>query len=285
MLLFIGLSSAGFSQIFTEESLRTKLDSLSQTLSGLNNNLQLNVSSLQLSELVNSVALENNLNISVDPSLNQLISYNFFDAPVKDMLVFLYLHFEIEYDFVGSIISIRKREKPIEKPVAKKPKEIDVSYNPANKFLSMNLKRDTLWRVTQALTNASGINFVVDPAIRDKQVNAYFMNRPHEQVLEMFAKSNELILELSDEGYYSLAKGETTPSGNPTNSRPNNYKPNSKSGDFILTKNPVGTIDIFTRNVPLKDLIQAAAEETGVHYIVYSDLQGKVNLDLKDVSL
>ena len=85
-------------QQYSEEGLRTVLDSIANDHPGLNNKLQLNVSNLQLSELVNSVALENNLNVSVEPQLNQSISYNFYDAQVKDMLVFLYLNFELEYD-------------------------------------------------------------------------------------------------------------------------------------------------------------------------------------------
>lgn len=282
-LVLFGWVSNSIAQQYTEASLRTVLDDMAKDHPGLDNKLQLNVSSLQLSELVNSVALENNLNVSIDPNLNQLISYNFFDAQVKDMLVFLYLNFDLEYDFVGSIISIRKREKVEEKPVIKPPKKIDVQYNPANKFLSMDLKNDTLWKVTEELTRVSGINFVVDPAVRNQTVNAYLLNRPHEQVLEMFVKSNELALEKTDD-YYTITKG--TPeqvAGTNSSGGKTPYKPNTKNGDFTLTKNPVGTIDIYARGVNLSDVIQAAAEETGVHYVVYSDIQGKTNLDVKDV--
>jgi type IV pilus assembly protein PilQ len=86
-----------------------KLDTVSLKQTGYNNKVQLNVTGLALSEFVNSIALENNLNISVDPSLNQTVSYNFFDAQVKDVLVFLYENFEVEYQFVGSILAIKKR--------------------------------------------------------------------------------------------------------------------------------------------------------------------------------
>lgn len=269
-------------QKYTEGTLREVLDNLAGDHPGLNNKLQLNVSSLQLSELVTSVALENNLNVSIDPNLNQLISYNFYDAQVKDMLVFLYLNFEIEYEFVGSIISIQKREKQVVKPVAIPEKKPEITYNPANKFLSMDLKNDTLWKVVEELTRVSEYNFVVDPAVRNQPVNAYFLNRPHEQVLEMFVKSNELILEKNDE-YYSIRKGAKDQAAVGPNVRPNNYASKIKSGDFVLVKNDVGTLDVFARDVDLEGFIQAAAEETGVRYVIYSDIKGKVNLDLTDV--
>jgi type IV pilus assembly protein PilQ len=282
--VLLGSLTNSFGQKYTEGMLRSVLDSLAEEHEGLNNALQLNVSSLQLSELVNSVALENNLNISIDPALDQRISYNFYDAQVKDMLVFLYLNFEIEYDFIGSIISMGVRKKEEAKP--EPPRKMDVSYNPANKFLSMNLKNDTLWMVAEELTRVTGKNFVIDPAVRDKVVNAYFLNRPYDQVLDMFAQSNELELS-EEEDYYKLGKGENTAepnSGNkPGRNKPANYKTNSANGDFVLEKNDIGTLDVFARNVELADLIQAAADETGVHYILYSDVKGKANLDLKDV--
>jgi len=147
-ILFLFGAFSLSAQKFSEETLRTRLDTLAKNHPGLNNKVQLNVSSLPLSELVNSIAFENNLNISIDPNINQLISYNFFDAQVKDVLVFLYLNFEVEYDFVGSIISVEKRLKKAEPIVVETPNAIDVKYNKSNKFLSLNLRTDTLWQVT-----------------------------------------------------------------------------------------------------------------------------------------
>jgi len=276
---FVGETQA---QKYSEEGLRTRLDSMSLRHPGLNNTVQLNVSSLPLSELVNSIAFENNLNISVDPGINQLISYNFYDAQIKDVLVFLYLNFEVEFAFVGSIISIEKRVKKEQPKVIAPPKEVDVSYNSANKFLSLNLRNDTLWQVTEAITKESGMNFILDPNVRNEPVNAYLLNRPHEQVLEMFARSNGLEL-IQGPDFFELRKGDgTSTAGSPKGSG-SPYVSGSKNGDFVLTKNDVGTIDVFARNVELADLLQAAAAETGIHYVLYSPLQGKVNLDLKDV--
>ena len=119
LLSIISIPLETKAQNFTEPLLRAKLDSLSITSKGLNNTFQLNVSGLPLSELVNSIALENNLNISIDPVLNNSVSYNFFDARVKDVLVFLYEHFDVEYRFVGNILAINKREarKEIPQPI------------------------------------------------------------------------------------------------------------------------------------------------------------------------
>ena len=110
----------------------------------------------------------------------------------------LYDNFELEYDFVGSILSIKKREAPKVKPVIAAPYKVDVAYNAANQFLSMNLKNDTLHKVVEEITRLTGKNFVIDPEIRGNVVNAYLLNRPVDEVLDMFAKSNAI--KLSSEG-------------------------------------------------------------------------------------
>lgn len=280
VLSLLFLVNHTFAQKHSEESLRMKLDSLAVIYPGYNNNLQLNVSGIQLAELVNSVALENNLNISIEPSLNQVVSYNFFDAQVKDLFVFIYLKFEVEYDFYGSILSIRKRLPKVEEPKPLPVKEIDAKYNPANTFLSLDLKNDTLWKVAEKITKISGVNIVVSPGVRDQKVNAYLLNRPIGNVLELFGESNGLDVQ-EFENHFSISKGDVKAQQAANAKKP--YKPNSKAGDFIVTKNPVGTIDVFARDIELSDVIQAAAEETGVHYVFYSNIQGKTNLDVKDV--
>lgn len=281
ILFFSLLALPSYAQKYSEYTLRSALDSLSEDHPGLNNSLQLNVSSLQLSELLNSVALENNLNISVDPGLNQVVSYNFFNAQVKDMLVFLYLNFDLEYDFIGSIISVRKRKKQEPKPVVRAPKVVDAKYNSANTFLSLNLRNDTLWKVTEEITKISGRNIVVEPDVRNNLVNAYLLNRPFDQVIDMFGMSNGLEVRKEDD-YYVISKGQVA--DNQTNGNRNNRNnQNSNNPDLIITKNPIGTIDVKAKNVNLSELIQAAANETQVHYVVYSDIQGKANLDLTDV--
>lgn len=288
LLVFAG-SFAAFGQKYTETQLRDKLDSLGLRNAGLNNTVQLNISGLPLYEFVYSVGLENNLNITIDPSLNQTISYNFFDAKVKDILVFLYVNFELEYDFVGSIISVKKRTIKKETPVVRSTsKDIDVKFNKANEFLSMNLQNDTLWKVLEKVTVLSDKNFVINPEIRNKQVNAFFQNRPYEEVLDMFVKGNGLTLTKEKEGFYSIgidspktANNGTSNSNQATNS---GSRTQGNTKDFTLVKNSMGTLDVFANNIDLIEIVKAAAQELNQHYVLHSTVDGKANLELKNVS-
>lgn len=273
-------------QSFTEPTLRAKLDSLSIQSKGLNNTFQLNVSGLPLSELVNSIALENNLNISIDPVLNNAVSYNFFDAKVKDVLVFLYEHFDIEYRFVGNILAITKRELKKEVPQPKVEKKIDVKYNPSNEFLSVDLKNDSLFRVMKEISSLSGKNIVIAPDVRDKPITGYFLNRPFDQVVEMTAKANGLESSVDENGItYVFASNKTEKNNNPANSG-GGFKP---ATDFEQTgvqikKNEFGTLDIIANNADIADIIKFSAQELLTPYFFYNKPDGKASFQLQDVT-
>lgn len=282
-IAIVGLNAV-HAQDFSEETLRTKLDSMSVKNVGYNNAVQLNISGLPLSELINTLALENNLNISVDPSLNQSISYNFFDAQVKDVLVFLYQNFSIEYHFVGTILSVKKREAPAAVVAPIKKKEIDVKYNPSNEFLSVDLKNDSLYQVMKRITELSDNNIVIDPTVRDKAISAYFLNRPFEQVFEMIAQANGLEQKKGEDGIYYLynsavpAKGSKGSSGfKPTSSR------FEETGVQII-KNAYGTLDIISNDAEMSDIIQLAAKELVAPYYFYSKPVGKSSFEIQNTT-
>lgn len=270
-------------QKYTEETLRRELDSMVLKQPGLNNKLQLNVSNLPLADLLSSVGMESELNISVSPELNNTITYNFFDAEVIDMLVFVYLNFDVEYDFIGNIISVRKRSKLPPPSVKLPPKEIDIKYNPANKFLSMNLRNDTLWKVTEKITKLSNINFVIAPDVRNKKINAYFLNRPFGEVVEMLGEANDLDVQIN-ENHIALSQAQNLVGPVNKNLRGrDNPRKSQQSENLTISKNEVGTIDVFARDATIDDVIAEAAIETGVQYLIYSDLKGSINIDVRDV--
>jgi type IV pilus assembly protein PilQ len=283
VFIFTIFAFQAIGQQYTENELRFKLDSLAYRHTGYNNKLQLNLTGLPLHELISSVALENNLNITVDPTINQLISYNFFDAQVKDMMVFLYLNFDIEYNFVGSILAVKKRSIKKEIVTIKPSKQIEVNYNPSNDFLSMDLKNDTLWRVMEKITKLSDKNFVISPDIRERQVNAFLQNRPFEQVLDMFSKNNGLIITKEQNGYFSVNPSSSTDNKTTTNN-PKNSNTKSNPQDLIVKLNGNGKLDVYSNNAEIFEIIKLASEESKNYYIVYSNIEGKTNLNLSNVS-
>ena len=287
LLLVIVTSFSVFGQNFTEDQLKTKLDSMSIKSPGYNNPVQVSISGIPLFEFVYSLGYENNINITIDPSVNQTISYNFFDARVKDVLVFLYMNFELEYEFTGSIIAVKKRVIIKPKAIVVPSKQLDIVYNTANEFLSLNLEKDTLWKVVGQITKLTDKNIIISPDIRDKQVNAFFQNRPYEQVLDMFVKANGLIIIKDKDGVFTISSDglKSNLSGNNSNTATGGTpKAKANSADFILTKNNLGNLDVYANNIDLIEIVKAGAIEINARYVLHSTIEGKANLDLKNVT-
>jgi type IV pilus assembly protein PilQ len=280
------LFSFGLNAQLTPSEMAKKLDSLSYIQIGLNNQVQLNVSNIQLADLLNSLGLENNLNISVDPSLNDLVSYNFYDARVKDVFTFLYSTYKIKIDFIGSIIAFKKLVPPIEKPPVVKAKEPDIKFNQANKFLTVDLSNDTLFRVAQKITMLTDENFVIASSIKNKVVSGYFSNRPFQQVIEMLCSANDLIHTIGEDNIHYLAPNEQGPSGKPQNkSTLNSSNPALTQGDeFQFKVNEQGLINLKANNARISDIIQYAAQELNEHYFLYSIPDGKITLNIQNIS-
>lgn len=275
------------SQQYTENELRLNLDSLSTEYKGLNNKVQLTVSGLPLADLLNTIALENNLNLIVSPKLNQVVTYNFYDASVGDVFVLLYRKFNIEINFFGSIISFEPREKEELPEIIPTAKKIDVSYNSANKFLSLNLQNDTLLNVAKAITKASGRNVYLSPEIQQKKVSGFYQNRPFEQVIGMLGKSNDLEPVIDESGDVFFKKLIAV---NPSNSNQNNRNPrntnnsSSQSNTLNIEKNGNDGLDLKVVNSPIAQIVKEAADIMGEYYFLYSEPKGNITLNLTNYS-
>src|SRR5690554_5532840 len=153
-VLILSFKSFGQNQI-TNEQLNKTLDTLSLKQAGLNNRVQLNISNIEMVDLLNSIGLENNLNLSVDPNLVQLVTYNFYDVKVKEVFTFLYRNYNLEISFIGSIISFKNKPRVKEVKPEYTAKVPTISYNPENSFLAVDLKNDTLSYVIREITRQS----------------------------------------------------------------------------------------------------------------------------------
>ncbi|MCB0479725.1 MAG: type II and III secretion system protein, partial [Crocinitomicaceae bacterium] len=178
-IIFCLLVISANSQTEYEQEIRSKLENLSSQQPGLNETVSISVSDAPIGDFLSAIAAEHKLNISVDQKLNILISNNFTNAKVTDVMMFLVLQYELQIDFIGEILFFKKRPKIVKTEVPK-PKSLDINYRTDNTFLSVNLKNDTLYAVAKEITEKSGRNVVASPNVRQKLVSAYITNRPFE---------------------------------------------------------------------------------------------------------
>ena len=277
ILIFCLFFNVGFTQT-TIETFTEKIDELAKTKKGLNDNARIDLSGLTLYDFINALAEEHELNVSVDANLNQLVTSNFYDVNIKDVFLFLIQKHELEVDVVNNILIFNKKK---EKPIVEKPKplkKIDVTYNDNNKFLSIKLKNDSLPRVAQAITDASKRNVIFAPDIKNEKVSAYILNRPFDQVLQMLAKSNSLVLTIDENDNYYLAKDlspqqPVTPSKQINRNRrttPQNNNTNiGEGGGYDIKVNVQGFLDIKAEEADASVMIIEAAEKLKINFFMY----------------
>lgn len=250
-----------------------KLDEFAKQKKGLNEVVKIDVSGLTLHDFINSIAEEHQLNIDVDSDLIQPVSNNFFDVTVKDVFIHLTQKYDLEVGFMNNIITFKKRKeiKIIEK---KAEKAVDVSYNPQNDFLSLKLENDSLPSVVKAITDKSSKNLILAPDIKNLKISSYILNRPFNQVIEMMAKSNDLLATKDENGFYFLEKikdANANVASNVAGAKQKLAKANlGNPGYFEVGLNKSGYLTIRADEADAALLIIEAAEKLNINYFLYN---------------
>jgi type IV pilus assembly protein PilQ len=256
------------------DELSKQFDDYSKTKKGMNDVIKIDVSGLSLYDLISSIAEEHQLSVSVDNDLNTPVVSNFFDVTVKDVFLFLVQKYDLEVNFMSNIIVFKKRKevKVVEKKIAK---AIDVSYNSQNDFLSIKLENDSLPAVAKAIVDKSGKNIVLSQEVKSLKVSSYILNRPFDQVVQMMAKSNDLIATKDDNGVFYIEKNTApkevvTNSPNKPNSRDKQKPASGSEGFYDVEVNEKGFLKVKANGADATDLLIEAAEKLNVNYYIYN---------------
>lgn len=289
LILVLICSVTAFAQPTLKEMERDILD-LAKIQPGLNEKVQVSVSGITLADFISAVAFEHNLNISVDDNLKSLVVNNFYDAQVKDVLIFLIKEHDLVIDISGTIISFHDRPEQQTVVEPYQPKPIDVSYRNDNHFLSLNLKNDSLYRVAEAITKVSENNVILSPRVKERTVSVYIENRPFEQVMDMMAKSNGLKVTTDQNGFYYLDSEELPqPAGNTNRNNSNrngNTSGRQSGGEMVLELNPnnPGRLNVDATNASIRTIIEAASNQLNEHYFMYDEPDGNKTLKVENVT-
>lgn len=252
--------------------MRLKLDELSVQKKGLNEVIKIDISGLSLHDFIASIAEEHQLNVDADADLTQPVVNNFYDVSVKDVFIYLSQKYDLEVGFMNNIISFKKRKevKVVEKRL---PKVINVDYNPQNDFLSVRLENDSLGQVAKAIIDKSGKNLILAPDVKNMRVSSYILNRPFDQVIEMTAKSNDLIATKDENGFYFIEKGEGSATVSASGSAPAKKTPRPSTdapGFFSVEVSKTGFLNVRANMADASDLIIEAAQKLHLNYFLYN---------------
>ncbi|NHF58995.1 type II and III secretion system protein [Flavobacteriaceae bacterium TP-CH-4] len=272
-MLFVGFA---FPQNQTQ-TLEELFEEIAKEQAGLDELTELDVAGLTLFEIITSLAEEHRINVSADPGLSEMVVSNFFDVKVKDIYIFLANKYNLEVGYMNNIITFKKREVLKEVPKEQPKKPIDITFNQANDFLSVKLKNDSLPLVAERITELSNKNIVLAPEVKTMKVSAYIINRPFDQVIEMIARSNQLVASVDENGFYFLSKdlevAQVPDQGRRTAGRRRGSTRNTQStgtaGDLEIALNEQGFLTIRAYEIDAATLISKASDLLNINYFFY----------------
>ena len=287
-LIFFSFLIVPAKNLDAQEAVDIKLEELAKEIKGLNEQIEISVNGVSIQEFLRGIATNAEINVDVDPSLNIKIVNNFSGVKVSDVFIFLAKQYNLEISNIGSIITIKGREKPKETKI----KDIDVitiKYDSENDLLSYELVNDTLWKVLREITRISGKNVVIPSNLNNKIVNGYIQNMPFSNVIEKLALTNNLSLEKTPDNFYFLneksadikSKGETGNSKRNENSK--NTSSNNDEGYAELNIRSFESFDVFSENTEINWLLKKVADTLGVNYVMLNQVEGVKNLSLNNI--
>jgi len=293
ILLVICFAGKVYGQQNRITAIQKKLDSLSKTVPGLNQKVQLNVVGGTIQQYLTGIASSNGLSISVDPKLNFAISDSYNDITASNILTFLAQKYSLDISVVGSIIYVTSYQDPAQfiKPA---PKQINAKYNSADNTLSLAINNDSLVAVAKKITEVSGKNIVVPNSLQAKRVSGFIEAAPFETAMDKLAYANEIKVVKTNDNFFVFQpldeNEELYINGDKNTAVRRTFHPAAGNGN-------TGAIGVFSRlvngqklisadavNTPILSLVKQASQELGKSYSIYTDLKGAIDIHVSDIT-
>jgi type IV pilus assembly protein PilQ len=248
-----------------------------------------------LKDFITALAVNHELNLTINPTINVKISNNFSDVVVRDVLIFICQNYDLTLRFTGSIISIEPHKGPLQS--LPPPKEPVINYNPFNQLITIRLQNDTLAKSLQKISELTNTNAIPTKEIRNDLVSFEITQAKVEDAI--YALANAQQYEIDEEnGYFTLSKkevvAENTNTGNNTNTNNRNAGRNNTNNNLGST--PRGTvkarvnndsipkITVNAVNVPISQVLNEVSKKVGINYYLFAEPEGVTTIQLSNIT-
>jgi type IV pilus assembly protein PilQ len=262
--------------------METRLNNLAVNVPGLNQKVEYSISNGSLGDFLRGIATANSLNFNVDPTLTQRVSNNFSGETVITILLFLARQYNLDMNFIGSIINIYPFKDPLANMLPP-PKELKIQYSDYLQAVTFDLQDDSLINVTKKLTQLTNKNIIVLPELSGKRVTGYVQNMPLVNALEKLAITNSFKINQTNDNVIVLEplKGDEemvtrgNAVANPNYSIRKINKVNANSSTIEVNEDGGKVlVSLNVANSPIKDVIKTLAEQARINYFEYSEITG-----------
>lgn len=267
--------------------LEEQLKSLTTQIPALEKTVDISVSGSSIQEFLRGIANNTGLNISVDPGINIIVTNNFNNVRVLDILLFLAREYHLNIAITGNILSV---SLPVKQ---EKQKEIgSISMDPSTKQITIDVKNQPLPLVAREITLKTGKNVILAPGLEDRNVTGFIQQMPFDGALDKFAFSNDMNVTLTPDSFYVLKpneKKEVAQQGNTNTSTQGRMTRSKQSGgrtsstgtyDLNVKIIPPDSIMVQASDAPIIEVIKEVSDRLGLNYFIDPGLDGNVTLNL-----
>lgn len=262
--------------------LEQKLIEVGKISPGMNEKVDLSISGVSIQEFIRAVGVNNNLNVTVDPTLDIKIVNNFSKVTAIDVFLFLCKNYNLDISFVGPIMSFSKYNQIVTPKV--NARKINVSYDKSFDLLTFDLQNDTLSSVAKEITKLSGKNIIFSPELNGKMISGYVQNSPFNSALEKLSFANDMKVSITSDGFYVFEKKISISDNNKSAITSNNNFSSSSNSKQSLNgiSYKDGLISVDVQNTPIADLVYAVSKELGKNYFLFNEIKGNTTVKMKD---
>lgn len=250
-------------------ALRGKLQRLSYADSKYTERVDVSVTNFPVSELVRSLAKAQNLNINVAFGPDKLISCNFQQVPVVDVLFFICKEKSLEVEVTENILSIIPYHEPeIEPP-------IHIGYDPLREVITFDFTNSKLEQVAKKVMEATGYNIIIPRELYEFPVSAYGTNMEMDEAVRTIAAVNGLQYAKQSDHSWSVYRIE-------------GERATSSRHAFTFDEIIVDSLGLITAKITagnVRDIVPDVFRRLGINYFLSNDFNHTTNINVEEVDL
>lgn len=254
-----------------------QLDSLSQTIRGLNERVDFTLVNAPLHDLLRAVAETHNLNVSFRsiPSVN--VTNNFTDVKVKDLLTFVCQEYNLSIRFVNNIFSFYEQNKQV-------VRDSLIHYDRETGQLDIDVRNDPLLEVARLITQQTPYNLVVDQTAQNHRVFGFVKDLPVRDAIQNLMEANGLELVVRDSTVLLVRQAAAVETGNNNNGRRTRRPVVNGTFDFRpVQSDGQKMVSLSAQLADIKSLIEQISNTLEIDYFFVSDPSGQLTCRLDSV--
>lgn len=266
---FISWSYAQGQDSLRLASVNKKLQQIVEIDSNYTHKLDLSVSRMPVAELLKNIGKATELNMNVNIPAGQVLTCNFKQIRIVDLLSFLCKEFSLNVDIVGNILILFPYVEKEKEP------EIDIVFDPYTQKVSFDFNQVKLELVAKRFSKVCGCNIIVPHSMFEQTVSGYGNAMTLNEAVYTLAAVNSIWAKRKGNDTWTLFRSDGERSEGI----------NAFFHSDELTVDSLGLITAKITNGNIRNIVQEVCQKMGLNYFFADNLSRPTNIFVEGIDL